>query len=206
MTRIPIAEHTNRPWRIHAIAPDFDVEDVWAFDAPGSGADDFAVLLAALRANGGFDNDPPIVKLLFAIRWKLGELFGWDDVEQGLAGRVTSLRDRLPPDLRRTVTGAAVPTTPFIDLYELPDEYAMELANKTVHAVAHFGWVPVESGEYQLRMAALVKANGVLGRLYMLGIKPFRYLIVYPALTHKWEHVWLTRQVTSGRESERLRR
>jgi len=31
-------------------------------------------------------------------------------------------------------------------------------------------------------MAILVKANGKLGRLYMASIKPFRHVIVYPAL------------------------
>ena len=39
-------------------------------------------------------------------------------------------------------------------------------------------------------MAALVKPNGLFGRIYMAAIKPFRYLIVYPALTRKWEQGW----------------
>jgi hypothetical protein len=30
-------------------------------------------------------------------------------------------------------------------------------------------------------MAALVKPNGLFGRLYMAAIKPFRYLIVLPS-------------------------
>ena len=36
----------------------------------------------------------------------------------------------------------------------------------------------------------LVKANGWLGRLYMAAIAPFRYLIVYPAVTRHWERAW----------------
>jgi len=35
-------------------------------------------------------------------------------------------------------------------------------------------------GEYELRMAILVKPNGRFGRVYMALIAPFRYLIVYP--------------------------
>ncbi|MFX0579332.1 DUF2867 domain-containing protein [Nocardia nepalensis] len=67
------------------------------------------------------------------------------------------------------------------------------LANKTVHTVCHLGWVPVGDGEYELRMAALVKPNGLFGRLYMAGIKPFRYFIVYPGMTRQWERAWLDR-------------
>lgn len=85
---------------------------------------------------------------------------------------------------------------PFANLYELHDEFAMELANETVHAICHLGWVPADNGEYELRMAALVKPNGMLGRLYMAAIVPFRYLIVYPALTRQWESAWRDRALS----------
>jgi hypothetical protein len=58
--------------------------------------------------------------------------------------------------------------------------------------VCHLGWVPAD-GEYELRMAALVKPNGRLGRMYLASIKPFRYLVIYPALTRRWERAWLDR-------------
>ncbi len=198
--RLPDAEHTSRPWRIHHVAPDFEVEDVWAFRTPGAGPDDFPVMLSALRVAGGLNENPVVVRMLFAVRWKLGALFGWDERDQGLVGRVASLRDRLPGDLRATSAGEPVPHTPFTMVYELPDECAIELANRTVHDICHLGWVPAEGGEYELRMAALVKPNGVLGRLYMVAIKPFRYLVVYPAMTRKWERAWRDRDrlVESG--------
>ena len=139
-----------------------------------------------------------MVRFLFAVRWKLGALFGWDQPEQGLVGRVESLVDRLPPDLRQDAAGAAVPNTPFTMVYELHDECAIELANKTVHDICHLGWVPTDDGQYELRMAALVKPNGLLGRLYLAAIKPVRYLIVYPALTWKWERAWRNRDSSSG--------
>jgi Protein of unknown function (DUF2867)/Family of unknown function (DUF6463) len=191
--RLPDAEHTARSWRIHEVAPDFEVEDVWAFHTPGAGPDDFPVMMAALRAAGGLDGNPPVVRFLFAVRWKLGALLGWDQPQAGLAGRVRSLRDRLPRDLRATSSGEPVPNTPFTMVYELPDECAAELANSTVHDICHLGWVPTDGGEHELRMAALVKPNGVLGRLYLAAIKPFRYLVVYPALTRQWERAWRDR-------------
>ncbi len=191
--RLADAEHTTRPWRIHAIAPDFRLEDVWAYRTPGAGPGDFPIMLDALRAGGGLNENPPVVRALFAARWKLGALFGWDKPRQGVAGRVGSLCDRLPADLRQDAAGEAVPNTPFTMVYELSDECAIELANKTVHDICHLGWVRSDSGEYELRMAALVKPNGMFGRLYMAAIKPFRYLIVYPALTRKWERAWRNR-------------
>lgn len=45
----------------------------------------------------------------------------------------------------------------------------------------------------QSRMAALVKPNGLFGRLYMAGIAPFRYVIVYAAMTRRWERAWSDR-------------
>jgi hypothetical protein len=191
--RLANSEHTGRPWRIHEVAPDFQVEDVWAFRTPGAGPDDFPAMLSALRADGGLNQNPPLVRLLFAVRWKLGALFGWDGPEAGIAKRVESLCSRLPPDLRQDATGTAMPNIPFTMVYELSDECAIELANKTVHSICHLGWVSAGNGEYELRMAALVKPNGLLGNLYMAAIKPFRYVIVYPALTRQWERAWRDR-------------
>jgi hypothetical protein len=188
--RLTDTEHTSRPWRLHELTPDFLVEDVWAFRTPGAGPDDFPAVLAALGAAGGLNQNPPLVRFLFAVRWKLGAVFGWDRPDAGLASRVESLCDRLPPDLRQDATGAAMPNIPFTMVYELHDEHAIELANNTVHGICHLGWVPADNGGYELRMAVLVKPNGLFGRLYMAAIKPFRYLIVYPALTRKWERAW----------------
>lgn len=193
--RIPIAEHTEQPWRIHEIAPDFRVLDVWAYRAPGAGPDDLATMLAAIRAAGERERDPLLVRFLFAVRWKLGALFGWDDPAQGLAakGRVSSLCERLPDDLRQPQSGTPVPNIPFVELYQLHNEHAIELANKTVHGIAHHGWVRTDDGEYELRMAVLIKENGLFGRAYMAAIAPFRYLIVYPAMTRQWERAWRDR-------------
>jgi hypothetical protein len=188
--RLPESEHTSRPWRIHDIVHDFRVEDVWAFRTPGAGPDDFPLMLEALRAHGGPDKQTSLARALFAVRWRLGALLGWDSPEQGAGTRVVSLRERLPEPLRQPATGTPVPNTPFTTLYELSDEAAYELANKTAHDVLHLGWVRGDNGRYELRMAALVRPNGLFGRLYMAAIKPFRYLIVYPAMTRQWEGAW----------------
>ena len=91
-----------------------------------------------------------------------------------------TLRDRLPADLRDIASGPDFDALPFKTLYLLDDEWAGEIANRTVHGVMHVGWVPDDAGGYRGQMAVLVKRNGLLGAAYMAAITPFRYLIVYP--------------------------
>src|SRR5947207_15812908 len=97
--RISNSEHTSRPWRIHELVPDFRLEDVWALPTPG-GADDFPLLVEAIAAGDPEQSPSSAARALWAVRWKLGELLGWDDPKTGLGSRVPSLRDRLPEDLR----------------------------------------------------------------------------------------------------------
>jgi hypothetical protein len=78
-------------------------------------------------------------------------------------------------------------------LYLTGDEWAAEMANRTVHSVMHIGWVPDGTGGYRGQMAVLVKPNGLLGAAYMAAIKPFRYLLVYPALMRAIARDWQKR-------------
>jgi len=189
--RLPRSAHTSRPWRIHEIAPDFKVEDVWALPTPGE-EDDFPALIRGATTIETAESSSMVVRGLFALRWKLGEIFGWDEEGAGLEARVPSLRDRLPADLRGTAP-AQSSSLPFKPLYLLEDEYAAEIANRTVHGVMHIGWVPSPGGGYRGQMAVLVKPNGFLGAAYMHAIAPFRYLIVYPTLIRDVEREWPTR-------------
>jgi len=123
----------------------------------------------------------------------VGELLGWDDSGAGVGSRVPSLRDRLPEDLREAGTGPEFDDLPFTPLYLLEDEWAAEIANRTMHGVLHLGWVPDRTGGYRGQLAVLVKRNGVLGSAYMTAIRPFRHLIVYPRMLGDIERKWQRR-------------
>jgi len=192
--KLPDAAHTSRPWRIHEITHGFRLEDVWGLPTPGGPAD-FPRLVEAFASGDPAQRSPLPVRALWALRWKLGEIFGWDDPEDGLGSRVATLRDRLPPDLRETDV-PEFDTLPFAPLYLLDDEFAAEIANKTVHGVMHLGWVPGESGDYHGQMAVYVKPNGRFGRLYMTAIRPFRHFIVYPALLQRLERDWRSTRIS----------
>ena len=189
--RLPATAHTSRPWRIHELTGDFRLEDVWALPTPG-GRDDFPRLVEWLASR----DDPSrasasrAARMLWSIRWTAGQLLGWDGPDAGLGSRVPTLRDQFPADLRGAPPGPDFRALPFTSLYLLEDEWAAEIANRTVHGVMHIGWVPDGTGGYRGQMAVLVKPNGLLGTGYMAVIRPFRHLIVYPLLTRETGRAW----------------
>jgi hypothetical protein len=187
--RLPKTEHTSRPWRIHELAPDFRVEDVWALPTPG-GPDDFPRLVRMAASLDPSRSSSRAARTLFALRWKIGGLLGWDKPDAGFGSRVPTLRDRLPPDLRDGPSAPVSEALPFSPLYLLEDEWAAEVANRTVHGVMHLAWVPDQAGGYRGQMAVLVKRNGLFGAAYMAAIAPFRHLIVYPPMLRDIGREW----------------
>ena len=196
--RLPKSAHTSRPWRIHELTEDFQLEDVWELPTPG-GPDDLARLVQQFTSRS--EDDPVVLRALFALRWKLGELFGWDKPCSGVGARVRSLRERLPADLLEAPRGPDLRAVPgqedaegppiFSSVYQTHDEWVAELANKTVHALMHIGWVPDDFGSgYHAQMAVLVNPNGRFGKAYMAAIKPFRYAFVYPLLLRSIGRRW----------------
>lgn len=187
--RLPNDAHNSRPWRIHELTPDFRLYDVWALPTPG-GPDDFPRLVRQVAVGDTATNPSWVARALFAIRWKLGALLGWDDADSGVGARVPTLRDRLPADLREGPSGPEFDTLPFRSVYLTDNEWAAEMANRTVHGVMHIGWIPDDAGGYRGQMAVLVKPNGLLGKAYMAAIAPFRHLIVYPPLMREIGQEW----------------
>ena len=186
--RLPNSAHASRPWRIHEVTADFRLEDVWELP-PRFGPDDFPRLVEMFASFDTARSASWPVRALFALRWKLGEWFGWDDADTGVGSRVPTLRDRLPADLRETPR-PAFEALPFTTLYLTDDEWAAEVANSTMHGVLHIGRVSAGGDTYWAQMSVLVKPNGLFGNAYMAAIRPFRHLIVYPALLREGERMW----------------
>jgi hypothetical protein len=83
-----------------------------------------------------------VVRALWAARLKAGQVLGWVSPAAGVGSRAPTLRDRLPDDLRSAPTGPAFRVRTRTPLYLLDDEFAAEIANRTMHGVLHVGWVP----------------------------------------------------------------
>ena len=162
---------------------------MWALPTPG-GPNDLPRLARQFASSDPSRGSSRAARSLWAIRWKAGELLGWDGSDAGLGSRVPTLRDRLPLDLRDAPSGPGFDALPFTPLYLIDDEWAAEIANRTMHGVIHVGWVPDQAGGYRGQMAVLVKSNGPLGAAYMAAIRPFRHLIVYPPIMRQIEREW----------------
>ncbi len=138
--------------------------------------------------------------MLWQARDLLGKWFGLgriSETDDGATGHLpipgateTTLADRLPDDLRGTVADLDFGSVPFVPLYRTDREFAAEISNQTVHGVLHLAWVDLGQGRFQGQMAVYVKPRGRFGKAYMAFIKPFRYLIVYPALLRQIERRW----------------
>ena len=73
--RIPNAVHEAHPWRIHEIAPDFTVEDVWTLPAHG-GAGDFRTLLEVIKSLDFPSSTSLPTRILWSTRDRLGRWLG----------------------------------------------------------------------------------------------------------------------------------
>lgn len=184
--RLPDRAHTDRPWRVHQITADFHLEDVWALPVRG-GPDDLDQVVGRFGSGESPLQLPGLAGLLWSIRQWLGTRLGWDRADAGLGGRVSSLRERLPADLPAEPDDPARDFGPFRPIFRTHDEWAAEVANRTVHGVLHLGWVADTDGRHFAQMAVLVRPNGRLGRAYMAAIAPLRHLIVYPQLMRSLE-------------------
>jgi Protein of unknown function (DUF2867) len=201
--RVPNSVHESGSWRIHEIVPDFILEDVWALPVEGA-AEDFPRLLELLASLDPAHSDSAATRFLWQLRDRLGAWFNLGRISvpahsgANAHGEALSIPDtdeaslsgRLPEDLRGTGAYADFGSLPFIPLYSSDREAAAEISNQTVHGVAHLAWVERGGGRYQGQMAVYVKPRGTFGRAYMALIKPFRYLIVYPALMRQFERAW----------------
>jgi hypothetical protein len=186
-----------RPWRIHELTRDFRLEDVWELPV-AVGPGDLPRLVQLIASGDPEHRSSRAVRALFAIRWKLGRLLGWDRSDAGVGARVPTLRGRLPADLRDGPRGPTFDALPFTSLYLTDDEWAAEIANRTMHGVLHLGLVCGDGADCRAHLAVLVKPNGLLGNAYMVAIRPFRYFVVYPAILRDAARTWHAAQAAQG--------
>ncbi len=209
--RLPNAVHESRPWRVREITGDFTLEDVWELPVHG-GAEDFQALLELMASSDPANADSLPTRALWRVRDRLGSLLDLgrisapansDDSGKGkppIPGTSeTSLVGRLPDDLRDTAADLEFASLPFVNLFRTDVEFAAEVSNQTMHGVMHLAWVDQGEGRYQGQMAVYVKPRGAFGKGYMALIKPFRYLIVYPALMRQVERTWNARALGTPR-------
>ena len=189
--RLTTEQHAGHPWRLPEFAPDFELLDAWALPVGGT-EEEFEDLVALWSKLDPAQGSSGPSRVLFRLRERLGQWFGWDDEANTLPipGCVeSSLRDRLPPDIS-VLPVAEGSQSPFVPVFRTPTEWAAEISNSTVHAVLQLVWVPEAGGRFSGRMGVYVETRGWFGRAYMAAIAPFRHYIVYPALLRRIGKLW----------------
>jgi hypothetical protein len=168
------------------------LKDVTVIDLPGGGegrtlADVRALLGSDAKRPGG----NPVVRALFAIRWWLGRVLGWDRARP--ADDAASYLHRVSVGLRaRSLVTPGTPDGPFRTLFMTDHESLSEIQNATVHAFLSMALVP-SAGGYRLFWAVYVKPVSRLTPLYMAAIEPFRRFLVYPSLMRRLRRAWIKR-------------
>jgi hypothetical protein len=204
--RRPDHEHTALPWRVHELACDFRLLDVWRFPLEIRETvplEDFLALLQGLQRD--LVAGPGLAGRLFRLRGWLGERFGWDRGDRlAIPGTADhSLRERLSEadraaDLGPLAVDPARGTPGFDPVYRFHDEALAEISNRTVHALMHIGREPIGDAHWAPQMSIYVKARGAFGRVYMALIDPFRHAIVYPAMMRAAARAWPTAEARRG--------
>jgi hypothetical protein len=196
--KLPKTAHEAYPWVIAQIANDFKLLDAWALPVEG-GPDEFDSFLETMTSFDPAKAESVVSRALFWVRFRLGELFGWDDASKirPIPGCIeTSLSARLPDDLRGSAKSAVISGAMqraaggFVPVYRTDKEWAAEISNATVHGVLHLAWVEQGGDRYRAQMGVYVKPRGRRGEFYMMLIQPFRHLIVYPALMRQIGRAW----------------
>jgi hypothetical protein len=181
--------HRARAWRVHDLAKDFSLEDLWGFDLGGRAPSDIRDFLASfwtvLRASSE--------GRLARARVRIGAALGWDDHDLTLpipGCAETSVSARLSSDDRaRSLTPEDAPSPTEMPkvktVYVFAEEALYELSNDTIHALLH-----VAIAGPNATLAVYVKHRGLMSRLYMAAIWPARHLLIYPAFTRSLETAW----------------
>ena len=187
------AAHRERPWRVHSIAPDFDLEDLWGFDLAGIEPKSVGEFLGCFW--GAFDGLS--ASWLAKTRLRIGRTMKWDENDFALAipgcTEKTIYARLTPGDRERSLTTedapSPVPSPVVKTVYIFEDEALYEVSNDTIHALLHVAIVGATA-----TLAVYVKSRGSLSRAYMAAIWPARHVILYPALIRRIESRWRSAQ------------
>jgi ankyrin repeat protein len=198
--------HYSHSWKVHEIAKDFELLDVWEFPllADKTQNQDFSFFLKVMRQppkkslSSFFSFRHLIARFLVAFRLYLGEMFGLDKNINSLpipGSKESSIKERLSiEDQKRSLAESseeeAHNTGIWRTVYRYENEMLIELSNDTVHTLMHLGWVHKSGNFFTAQLAVYAKPRGNLGTFYMKLIMPFRHVIVYPAMMEEVKKRW----------------
>lgn len=215
---LSLDDHHKSPWKVHKIAKDFQLLDLWEFPilADPDQGQDFLFFLKVLRRKDNFQwRDSPSPRYLAAgfliiLRGIMGRIFNLDTNMNVLpipGSHQKSVKERLSKkdmqyNLSRKFMGEKKDNgqSGFRLVYLFAKEALWELSINPAHVLMHFGWVEKENGFYTARLAVYAKPRGNFGKFYLEMIMPFRRNIIYPEMLEKVKIKWLEAQLEKNRK------
>jgi hypothetical protein len=205
MVKVDPARHRRQPWRVHTLAPDYELLDVWEvpIQADPSRGESFDLFFELVWENG-METGSPVVTALVRLRALLGRVFRWERQDLSIPGaRERSIAERLTDDDRkadRAPEPRSRPTAiPVRLIYRFADEALIEVSNATIAALVHLGWVALPDRKNTAELAVYIKSRGLGSRMYMSLIEPFRGWFVYPAWTAQMARLWRDRRAAMSK-------
>jgi hypothetical protein len=195
--RVTLEEFEQIDLRAHSLLSGVPVHDVWAIDLPGGGPGRTIADVRALLSGRTLTAVNPLVKMLFAVRWRLGRVFGWDR-EPARASEESWLHRLSPTDFERSLVRPGTREGPFRVLFASDREAVLEIQNSTVHGFSVFALVEGASG-YRFYWGIYVRPVGRVTAWYMRLIDPFRRIVIYPAVLRHLRATWPRRQDLGAR-------
>lgn len=181
-------EYRQLDLRAHTFLADIELHDVWVTELEGGGPDRTILDLRRCFTPQTAATANAAVARLFAIRRRLGDLFGWD-VEQS-SWKTESYFHRLSDaDREQSLLPPGTEDGFMRTLYVFPYESLSEVRNTTVHAFSCFALRPTMHG-YRFYWAIYVKPVSRWTGVYMRVIDPFRRAVVYPAVLNRVKRTW----------------
>jgi len=189
--RIGSTEHYKHSWIADKLLPDFKIEDVWQLPVTLQKVHTLQQFHNAFASSSNSLETSGFTGMLFRFRLFVGRLFKWDNklpqtalVPGSIRARYAQMEALKYDQLPDPGNGSFTP------VYNLDQEFLAEIVNATVHAAIHLGLVPLDENTFTVQMTIYVKPKGTFGKGYMLLIKPFRWLIVYPTLMRIIRKKW----------------
>ena len=188
-------EHLKLNFRVHALLKDFELEDLWQVPIVLTSEHTLHQFIKCFNEAMERIADKGIAGFLFRFRLWLGKRLNLDDKKGQSVDKLIpgSIRHRYAHEEGLTfeeLPALSKDKLDFDPVYALENEHLSEICNETVHAALHFSRVPIGKELWGVRMAVYVKPKGILGKFYMILIKPFRWWIVYPALMRIIKNEW----------------
>jgi hypothetical protein len=194
MPRIAPQEFLAQPFRVHSFLSGVAMHDVWAVDLPAvSGRATLEEFRRRTKSRNLAAKISWPARALFALRFFLGRIFGWDQEPE--EGKPAYFAERLTAEDRdRSSAPAGTPESFFRVIYSFENETLLEVINRTAHAALLSALAETPQG-YRFYFAVYVRELSWVTRVYMALIDPFRRCLVYPAILKQvqrnWERVFL---------------